>query len=318
MSAPETRYLPTLRQFRYLTAVAEHGHFGRAADSCAVTQSTLSAGVKELEQALGVTLIERAKRGAMLTPLGEEVAQRARALMRDADDIIDLCNARTRALSGPLRLGVIPTIGPYLLPSVLPHLRKTYPDLTLLLREEQTEPLLKRLEDGALDAVLLAAPYELDGFETAPIADETFLLACPTGHALAKRKGPVSISDFDAQELLLLEEGHCLSRHAAAACEIAGRRGGAGVQATSLYTLIEMAASGLGVTLLPETAAKSGLLARTDIALKHVKDLGGGRTVTLVWRTASPRAEDFKALAQAVAKGMPGGKKTAKGAPRRA
>ncbi|MHC8509795.1 MAG: LysR substrate-binding domain-containing protein [Rhodospirillales bacterium] len=314
MNAPKARYLPTLRQFRYLTAMAEHGHFGRAADACAVTQSTLSAGVKELEQALGVTLIERAKRGAMLTPLGEDVVQRARALMRDADDIVDLCQARTGALSGPLKFGVIPTIGPYLLPPVLPQLRKTYPDLTLLLREEQTEPLLRRLEDGALDVVLLAAPYELDGFETAPIADEIFLLACPAGHALAKRKGPVSMSDFDARELLLLEEGHCLSRHAAAACELAGRRGGAGVQATSLYTLIEMVASGLGVTLLPETAAESGLLARTDTVLKRVKDLGGGRTVTLVWRPASPRAEDFKALARTIAKTV----KAAKGKRRRA
>lgn len=300
--AEPMRYLPTLRQLHYLVAVAEHRHFGKAADACAVTQSTLSAGLKELETALGSVLVERTKRVTMITPLGEEVVARARALLRDAGDIVALCRARAESLSGPLRLGVIPTIGPYLLPRVLPGLRAAYPDLRVLLREDQTEALLRRLESGALDAALIAMPYEIDGLAVVDIADEGFLLACPADHPLALAKGTVATSDLDPGDVMLLEEGHCLTRHATAACRLArsGEKHGGGIQATSLYTLVEMVASGLGVTLLPETAAGSELLDRSDVVLRRLDDAEGGRTVALVWRSANPRDGDFRALADAI------------------
>jgi len=291
------RYLPTLRQFRYLLAIADHGHFGKAADACAVTQSTLSAGLKELETALGTILVERTKRVTMLTPLGEEIVQRARVLLRDAGDIVDLCQSRSETLSGPLRLGVIPTIGPYLLPSVLPTLRASFPDLRILLREEQTDPLLRRLESGALDAALLATPYDLAGFHVDEIKQDGFLLACSANHPLAKGKGDVSIDELDPTEVLLLEEGHCMSRHATMACRIARKVDSGGIQATSLYTLVEMVASGLGVTLLPEIALGSELLTRTDVVLRGLKGTQGGRCISMVWRAANPRSKDFQALA---------------------
>lgn len=296
------RPLPTLRQLRYLTALAEHLHFGRAAEACLATQSTLSAGLQELETILGVTLVERTKRKVMLTPLGEQVVTRARVVLRGAEDIADLAAASTEALSGPLRLGVIPTIAPYLLPHALPSLRQRYPALRLFLREDLTARLLERLATGDLDAALIALPWESPEIETMHIADDGFMLACPPDHPLALRPN-LSSADLIGQDLLLLEEGHCLRDHALSACHLPGPAKGEGVLGTSLATLVQMVANGLGVTLLPEMAVKSGVLAGTGVVTRPLQD-AGSRGIGLAWRPSSPRKAEFRLLGEALKAGF--------------
>jgi LysR family hydrogen peroxide-inducible transcriptional activator len=290
------KILPTLRQLRYLVALAEHRHFGRAAEACLATQSTLSAGLQELENLLGVVLVERTKRKVMLTPLGEEVVERARVVLRGAEEISDLAAAASEPLSGPLRLGVIPTIGPYLLPRVLPRLREAHPKLRLYLREDLTARLLDRLGAGDLDVVLIALPYAASDIETLEVAQDPFLLACAADHPLAART-EVSSADLVGADLLLLEEGHCLRDHALAACHLPGPARGEGVLGTSLATLVQMVANGLGVTLLPKMAADAGVLAGTDLVTRPIVD-GGTRGIGLAWRPSSPRKADFRALAE--------------------
>jgi Transcriptional regulator len=290
------RVLPTLRQLRYLVALAEHHHFGRAAEACLATQSTLSAGLQELENLLGVTLVERTRRKMMITPVGQEVVERARALLRGAEEIADLAASAAAPLSGMLRLGVIPTIGPYLLPHVLPRLRKAYPDLKLYLREDLTGRLLERMGGGDLDVALLALPYPAADLETVTVAEDPFLLACPPDHPLA-RKAVVESGDLADADLLLLEEGHCLREHALAACHLPGPSKGEGMMGTSLATLVQMVANGLGVTLLPRMAVDGGVLAGTELITRPLTD-SGSRSIGLAWRSSSPRKKDFRLLAE--------------------
>lgn len=290
------KILPTLRQLRYLVALAEHRHFGRAAETCLATQSTLSAGLQELENLLGVVLVERTKRKVMLTPIGEEVVARAHAVLRGAEEIADLAAAAAEPLSGPLRLGVIPTIGPYLLPRVLPRLRASHPALRLYLREDLTARLLERLGTGDLDVVLVALPYHAPELETLEVAEDPFVLACPPGHPLAT-KPHLRSADLIGQDLLLLEEGHCLRDHALAACHLPGPAKGEGVLGTSLATLVQMVANDLGVTLLPRMAVECGVLAGTDLVTRPIAD-AGSRGIGLAWRPSSPRKADFQALAE--------------------
>ncbi len=292
--------LPTLRQLRYLEALAEHRHFGRAAEACFVTQSTLSAGLQELEQTMGVTLVERTKRWVMLTPLGTEVARRGAALLRDAKDIVDMVQATLEPLSGPLRLGVIPTIAPYLLPRLLRPLRRRFPALRLYLHEDMTARLLQDLAEGRIDAALLAFPYAADGIASAHILDDPFLLVCPPDHPLAA-KPRLDAADLQPDTLLLLEEGHCLREHALAACHLPLTRTGETVRGTSLQTVIQMAASGLGVTLLPRMAVEAGAVAGTGLLVKPLESDAPMRTVGLAWRKTSPRAEEFRTLAAFIA-----------------
>lgn len=298
--------LPTLRQLRYLVALDEHRHFGHAAEACAATQSTLSAGLQELESLLGASLVERTKRRVLMTPLGEEVVARARELLRDAEEICALVRSAAEPLSGPLRLGVIPTVGPYLLPRVMPSLRDRHPSLRLYLREDLTARLLERLGNGDLDLVLLALPYRADEFEFESLFDDPFLLACPPGHPLASNgSGPVSLDSED--DLLLLEEGHCLREHALAACHLSmapGRPGGGQERllATSLSTLVQMVACGLGVTLLPRMALDSGILAGTDLVSRSLGSDAPARTIGLAWRASSPRKAEFRLLGQTILK----------------
>ncbi len=287
MTAP----LPSLRQLRYLVAVADHGHFGRAAEASLVTQSTLSASIKELEAILGRTLIERTKRTVIVTPLGRDIAARARAVLSDVADLSDAVKAAGPPLSGPLRLGVIPTIGPYLLPRTWPALRAAHPFLELFLREDQTAPLLARLGAGDLDAVLVAFPYPAAGFETALFADDPFWLAFPRGHALAARER-IDPADLAGYELLLLEEGHCLRDHALALCD---RPGSERFQATSLLTLAQMVDNGLGLTLLPKMAIDGGLIRGTRVEIRPMN--GPARHIGLAWRKTSSRQADFTRLA---------------------
>jgi LysR family hydrogen peroxide-inducible transcriptional activator len=288
--------LPSLRHLRYLSTLAETHHFGRAAQNCHVTQSTLSAGLKELESALGARLVERTKRRVMLTPLGEEVVARSRRLLQDAAEIVELTRAAAGPLTGVLRLGVIPTIAPFLLPRVLPKARKAYPKLRLRLREDLTDRLLSRLVGGDLDLALLALPYEVGDLETLELGEDAFLLACPPEHPLAT-SARLTPDDLARGPLLLLEEGHCLSGHALAACRLAEAPGSAELQATSLHTLVHMVAGGLGVTLLPEMAVKAGLMKATGLVARPLPGRDAARKIGFVWRRSSPRKDDYRRLA---------------------
>jgi len=286
--------LPSLRQLRYLVEVVERRHFGAAAEACHVTQSTLSAGIQELEAILGISLLERTKRKVLPTDLGLKLAGRARALLQDAEDFVDLAQAAREPLTGSLRLGVIPTIGPFALPRVLPGLRRSHPSLRLYLVEDQTARLLDRLALGELDAAWIALPYDLEGLESALIADDHFLAALPKDHPLchASRIDPAQL---DPTELLLLEDGHCLKDHALAACRLPDVN--TGFRGTSLNTLVQMVANGLGVTLLPELARESELFRGADIVLRPLPADSPPRQLGLVWRKSSGRKAEFQQLA---------------------
>lgn len=291
-------HLPTLRQLQYLIAVAEEGHFGRAAQKCFVTQSTLSAGIQELEAILGITVIERTKRRVAITPLGQELVDRARRVLAEVEDMTVTAKASTRPLTGLLRLGAIPTIGPYVLPRVLPPLRDAYPELRLFLCEERTARLIDQLAGGDLDAALIALPYDLGDLDHMVLANDPFELAVPPDHPLAEGEGPVSPTALDSEDLLLLEDGHCLRDHALAACRRQPAPGRSGAfQATSLYTLVELVAGGFGTTLLPDVALKSDHVRGADIVLRPLEG-AAGREIALVWRRNSARRSEYKLLGQ--------------------
>ena len=290
--------LPSLRQLRYLVALAETKHFGRAAEACFVTQSTLSAGLKELETQLGVTLVERTKRRVMVTRLGEEVVARAKRLLSEAGEITELVRAAAEPLSGPLALGVIPTVAPFLLPKVLAKVRKAHPKLKLHLVEDLTARLLDRLTGGELDLALIALPYRAPEIETLEFGDDPFLLATPPGHPLAGHEH-VEAGELERAPLLLLEEGHCLRDHALAACRLAeAAPAGERLQATSLHTLTQMVAGGMGVTLLPQMAVDAGLAKGTGITTSPLDDPSAKRKLGFAWRPSSPRKAEFRKLAE--------------------
>jgi LysR family transcriptional regulator, hydrogen peroxide-inducible genes activator len=286
--------LPTLRQLGYLVSLADHKHFGRAARACHATQSTLSAGIQELERLLGAPLVERTKRRVMLTPLGEDVTARARRVLTDAQGIVEAAEA-SEPLAGPLRLGVIPTIAPFLLPRALARVRKAHPALRLILREDLTDSLLARLSAGELDAALIALPWPLEGLESLDLGFDPFLFVAPADHPLAKRASLREV-DIPSDELLLLEEGHCLREHAMAACRMVRAEGR--VLATSLQTLVPMVASRLGVSLLPKMAVDAGILSGTGLVARPLADKKAGRTIALSWRASSPRKPAFRTLGE--------------------
>ncbi|MCX7353994.1 MAG: hydrogen peroxide-inducible genes activator [Alphaproteobacteria bacterium] len=288
--------LPTLKQLRHLAALAEHGHFGRAAKAAHVTQSTLSASLKELEQTLGAALVDRTQRRVVFTPLGREVVELARRLLDEAEALAELARARGKPLTGPLRFGVIPTISPFFLPRVLPGLRRAYPALQLLLVEDQTARLVEQLNDGKLDVLLLALPYDIPSAETALVARDPFSLVCPKDHPLAK-SAPVPPASLQHETLLLLRDGHCLRGHALDACALADRRESAGVEATSLHTLVQMVDNGLGVTLLPQIAIDAGILRGTQLVARALDGARASRDLGLVWRRGTARRAEFELLA---------------------
>jgi LysR family hydrogen peroxide-inducible transcriptional activator len=288
---------PTLKQLKYLSAVAEHGHFGNAAKACHVSQSTLSAGVLELEDALGASLVERNNRNVILTGLGQEVVQRARSILLDVDDLAALCDAAAEPFSGKMRLGVIPTIAPYILPDLLKRLRRKYPEFQLFIREDLSGHLVDALLHGELDVLLLALPYPADNVETMHLFDDEFLFACPAGHALA-HASQLKTSDLRDQELLLLEDGHCLRDHALEACKLKDSDISIPYQATSLNTIVQMVANGIGVTLLPQMAMDSKILSGTDVCTHHFKEANVSRSIGLMWRKKTPRREEFAMLGE--------------------
>jgi LysR family hydrogen peroxide-inducible transcriptional activator len=289
--------LPSLRQLAYLVELAERLNFRAAAEAQFVTQSTLSAGIKELENLLGTQLVERDKRHVRLTAIGEDVVARARELLAGAADLTEAARSSTVPLYGPLRFGTIPTIAPFLLPEVLPPLRKAHPDLKLYLREDLTERLVERLRAGNLDIALIALPYDTGGLHVRELFKDEFWFVAREDDPAAKEK-EIALRKLDTGEVLLLEEGHCLRDHAIAAC--GPRRGawGAKVEATSLYTLIQMVDGGLGVTLLPEITLKAGLLKNTRLIARPFAPPAPSRTLALVTRRSSPRVRDVELLAE--------------------
>jgi LysR family hydrogen peroxide-inducible transcriptional activator len=288
--------LPTLRQLSYLVALADRLNFRAAAEAQFVTQSTLSAGIKELETLLGAQMVERDKRRVRLTAVGEEVTARARELLAGATDLAESARSAAALLSGLLRLGVIPTIAPFLLPEVLPPLRRAHPALKLYLREDLTEPLLERLREGNLDMALIALPYDTGDLHVRELFKDEFWYVAREGDPAARDK-EIAIRKLDTGGILLLEEGHCLRDHAIAAC--GPRRGAweAKIEATSLPTLIQMVEGGLGVTLLPELTLKAGILKGTRLIARPFTSPAPSRTLALVVRRTSPRRRDAEMLA---------------------
>jgi LysR family hydrogen peroxide-inducible transcriptional activator len=288
----------TLRQLRYLTALARHRHFGRAAEDCAVTQPALSMQVRELEREIGAQLVERRTGDIALTETGLEVAQRAEHILAAARDLVDFARHRG-VLTGKLRLGIIPTLAPYVLPQLLPRLQSAYPELRLEVRETQTKTLLEELVGGNIDAVVLALPADRADVETLQLFDDAFLLALPAADPLSAQKR-VTVEDVDQHRLILLEEGHCLRDQALAFCAAPSRDAPASLGATSLSTVMQMVANGYGVTLLPEVAA--GVEVRDSrVKLLRFAEPEPGRTIGLAWRRTSPRKRDFAALGEIIA-----------------
>ena len=290
-------YLPTLKQLQYLVALHEHGHFGKAADSCFVSQSTLSAGLRELESLLGVTLVERTRRVVRFTPLGNQVVAKAHRLLREAEELSELVQSHGAPLAGELRMSVIPTIAPFLLPRLLPRLRQERPQLKLFLREEPSAAAIESLHHGRADCVLLALPYATGEVETELLFKDELLVAFPKDDP---RDPPASItaSMIDENRLLLLEDGHCLKEHALAACNRPEMRASATMIGTSLHTLVQMVDNGLGLTMLPQMAIDAGILNNTQIVARPLKADHAWRDIALVWRRNSPRADEFRMLAQ--------------------
>jgi LysR family hydrogen peroxide-inducible transcriptional activator len=292
--------LPTLRQLQFLTALHTHGGFVRAAEAVGVTQPTLSAGVKELEVLLGAVLVDRSRPGAHLTPAGEEAVARAQRALGEVEELVRAVRGAGAPMTGPFRLGAIPTIAPFLLPQALPALKRRFPLVQLYLREEVTARLIEALRARTLDAALIALPYAAPGIDTLPILDDEFLLAAPVDHPLSKAQ-TLDAEDVRPDELLLLEDGHCLREHALSGCGLSMGRRGQELSATSLYTLVQMAAGGMGVTLLPKLAHRGGAAAGANVAVRPFSKPMIGRTIAIAWRAGGPRAEEARMIAETLA-----------------
>ncbi len=290
-------YLPTLKQLQYLVALHEHGHFGRAAEACFVSQSTLSAGLRDLETVLDVILAERTKRTVRFTPLGNSVVAKAHRVLREAEELTDLVQSGGLPLSGEVRMSVIPTIAPFLLPRMLPRLRRERPALKLFLREEASAAAMESLHHGRSDCVLLALPFATGEVEKETIELDALFVAFPKDDP---RDPPAEISpaSIDESRLLLLEDGHCLKDHVLAACNRPGLRASAAMIGTSLHTLVQMVDNGLGLTMLPEMALDAGILNGTNVVARPLKAANANREIALVWRKNSPRGEEFRLLAE--------------------
>ena len=288
--------MPTLRQLQFLIALKAHGSFVAAAEAVGVTQPTLSAGIKELEASLGAVLVERGRNGAVLTPAGEEAAQRASTAVGDVEELVRAVHSAGRPFAGAFRLGAIPTIAPFLLPRALPLMKRRFPELRLALREDLTARLVEQLKARTLDAAIIALPYAAPGIETAPIAEDEFLFLCPEIHPLATRNDltPDLLQD---ENVLLLEDGHCLREHALSVCGAAPGRRDDDVSATSLHTLVQMVAGGLGVTLLPKLAADAGAVTGAPVVARPFRQRVVGRSIGVAWRQNGPRAEEARMLA---------------------
>ena len=293
--------LPSLKQLQYFLALTETRHFGRAAERCFISQSAFSNAIQELEATLDARLVDRTNRHVTITATGQDIAVQARLVMRDMETLVESARGPQAPLSGELRLGVIPTIAPFMLPKVLPRLRESYPDLRLFLIEDQTQRVYERLMNGDLDVLLLALPWPLQGVEEMPLFDDPFCLACREG---TQRVDPDNyrFNRLDSESILLLEEGHCLREHALAACRIRNTQKVRRFGASSLLTLIEMVDADLGITFLPEMARGAAMLRNTRVQL-HPLDEDSFRTIGLVWRKGSRRVDEFRLLGECFAQG---------------
>lgn len=289
---------PTLRQLEYAVAVADHGHFGRAAEACFVTQPALSTQVRQLEDLLEVQIFERDRRHVLVTPAGAEIVARARRVLLAVDELVEAGRVAREPLSGTLRLGVIPTVGPYLLPRVLPKVRRRHPKLRLMLREDQTARLVADLDAGRLDLLLLALEADLGDAETLPLFDDEFHAVMPAGHPLAQRK-TLRESDLSGRHVLLLDDGHCLRDQTLAVCGARGADELEDFRATSLSTLTQMLTSeSEALTLLPDLALPVETRGRRDLVVRSFRPPAPHRTIGLAWRRTSPRGDEFRALAE--------------------
>jgi LysR family hydrogen peroxide-inducible transcriptional activator len=291
--------LPTLRQLQYLKLLAEHRSFSRAAAAAHVTQPTLSAGVQELERILGAPVVDRARAGVILTAAGEEAVARAHAILAQTEDLVQAVRGAGHPLSGRFRLGVIPTIAPFLLPKALPALRAGYPRLRLYLREDLTARLIQSLKAGALDAALIALPYDTTGLEFAEVGEDELLVAAPANHPLCAETR-VAPERLEGEDLILLEDGHCLREHVLAACGLAPPRAeeDSAFAATSLPTLVQMVGSGLGVSFLPAMAVDAGLANAARVTVRPLAADHSARQVVVAWRAGSSRAAEGALLAE--------------------
>ncbi|WP_375196541.1 hydrogen peroxide-inducible genes activator [Sphingobium sp.] len=290
-------YMPTLKQLQYLVALKEHGHFGKAADSCFVTQSTLSAGIRELESLIGITLVERTRRVVRFTALGDRIVEKAHRVLREAEELAAIAEASGKPLTGELRMSVIPTIAPFLLPHLLPKLRAERPELKLYLREETTQAAIESLRHGNVDCVLLALPFPTGELDSEFLFQDRLYVAFPRDDP---RDPPEWIAPemIDETKLLLLEDGHCLKDHALAACNRPEIRASAMMMGTSLHTLVQMVDNGLGMTIMPEMAIAGGILNHTQITARPLRSERSHRDIALVWRKNSPREKEFRLLAE--------------------
>jgi LysR family hydrogen peroxide-inducible transcriptional activator len=285
-----------LRALQYFVKLADLRHFSKAAEACFVSQPTLSTQIMKLEEELGVQLVERSPKNIMLTAVGEEIAQRARLVLRDIEQIRAVARRSGNPADGVLRLGLFPTLAPYLLPHVVPTLREKYPNLRLQLAEEKTDTILRMLRHGDLDAALLALPINDEGLEVETLFEEPFVLAIPGQHPLADRKH-FTIDDLEGEELLLLEEGHCLREHALEVCALANAHERVDFHATSMETLRQMVAANVGITLMPLLAVKPPIAATGNIIIRRFDNPAPSRTIALVWRSSSAISAFLKNLA---------------------
>ena len=292
----------TLRDLQYLVALAETRHFGRAALRCHVSQPTLSAQLRKLEEFLGVALIERRPRRIGLTPAGEAVVERARRMLRDAEDIRALARASQDPLGGELKLGLIPTLGPYLLPRVAPRIARALPKLQLMLHEYQTVPLVERVVQGELDVAILALPADTKGLVTRSLFAEAFVVAMPEKHRLTARKR-LKVGDLAGEKLLLLEEGHCLRDQALEVCTRAGTAE-QDFRATSLETLRQMVAAGLGITLLPRLAAEGPFASARGLVVRPFSPPAPSRVIGAAWRRSTSRSAAIMAICDIIARSV--------------
>ncbi len=298
----------TLSELRYVVALADHRHFGRAAAACHITQPTLSAALKKIEHTLQVQLFERSPKVVVATATGTEVVTAARAVLDAMQRIVDLAGRGREALSGPVRLGMIPTLGPYLLPQVAALLAREFPKLSLVFRELKTSDMVDEIAHHQLDAGFLALPIPAGPFTIAPVFEEPFLLVTPPGHALAARK-TVTEEDLEGERVLLLDEGHCLRDQALSICREAHAQPSEGLdfRATSIETLRHMVSAGMGITLLPRLAVAEDEEARSHVAVRAFSGRAPGRRMALVWRKTHPRAEDHERLASFLREHLPAG-----------
>ncbi|HEU4670039.1 MAG TPA: DNA-binding transcriptional regulator OxyR [Dyella sp.] len=287
-----------LRDLRYLVALAEHRHFGRAAEACFVSQPTLSTQIRKLEDELGVALVERTPRKVLLTEVGGEIAARAREVLNEVDQIRAVARRTRDPESGTVRLGIFPTLGPYLLPHAVPMVREAFPRLELLLVEEKTEVILRLLREGKLDVGILALPLHEDSLHVEFLFEEPFVLAVPQSHPLARRQGQLKLADLSNESLLLLEDGHCLRDQALEVCHLAGAGERNGFRATSLETLRQMVSAEVGITLLPTLAVKPPVAQSDSLRLIEFKAPPPSRRIAMVWRKSSAMDAFLSRLAE--------------------